>query len=114
MTKTDWLERHYVMTLAGVDEIRYLRVPPGGSIELHGHNEQWQVWLDVFRKTAYVCVIGEEHELVNNTSGVLHIMEIAGRIDYPYDDLTKFFYYLGFSVTHGSLVVNEEPEEPSE
>ena len=30
-----------------------------------------------------------------------------GHGEYSYDDFGKFFYYLGFSVHHGSLVVNK-------
>ncbi len=94
-------------TLEGIDEIQYLYVSPWTSIKNHGHDGQWEVWLDLFRKIAYVCLIGEEHELENNREERMILMAIKGHGEYSYDDFGKFFYYLGFSVHHGSLVVNK-------
>lgn len=95
-------------TLEGIDEIQYLHVGPRTSIKKHGHDNQWEVWVSIFHKTAYVCLKGEEHELVNNTDNkVMHIMAIKGHFYYSYDDLEVFFVDMGFSVTHGSLVLND-------
>lgn len=94
-------------TIEGIDEIQYLHVAPYTSIKRHGHNKQWEVWVRLSHKTAHVCLIGEEHELMNNSGTAMDLMAIKGNINYLYDDLAEFFTKLGFSVTHGSLVVNE-------
>ena len=94
-------------TLEGIDEIQYLYVAPWTSIKMHGHDNQWEVWARISHKTAYVCLIGEEHELVNNSGSMMLLMAIKGHVNYSYDDLAEFFYKWGFSVTHGSLVVND-------
>lgn len=61
----------------------------------------------ISHKTAYICLIGEEHELVNNSGACMVIMAIKGHINYSYDDLAELFYRWGFSVTHGSLAVDD-------
>ena len=94
-------------TLDGIDEIQYLEVAPWTSITMHGHEQQWEVWVRFFNKTAYVCLIGEEHELVNNTGVAMNLMAIKGNINYTYDDLAEIFTNLGFTVIHGSLVIDE-------
>ena len=94
-------------TLEGIDEIQYLYVAPRTSIKMHGHDNQWEVWARISHKTAHVCLIGEEHELVNNSGAMMILMAIKGHINYSYDDLAELFYKWGFSVTHGSLVVND-------
>lgn len=94
-------------TLEGIDEIQHLYVSPWTAIKKHGHDGQWEVWLDLFRKRAYVCLIGEEHELANNRKERMILMAIKGHGEYSYDDFGEFFCNLGFSVYHGSLVVNE-------
>ena len=94
-------------TLEGIDEVQYLYVAPWTSIKMHGHDNQWEVWARISHKTAYVCLIGEEHELVNNSGACMVIMAIKGHINYSYDDLAELFYRWGFSVTHGSLAVDD-------
>jgi hypothetical protein len=94
-------------TLEGIDEIQYLYVAPRTSINMHGHNNQWEVWARISHKTAHVCLIGEEHELVNNSDANMILMAIKGHINYSYHDIAELFYKWGFSVTHGSLVVND-------
>ncbi len=94
-------------TIEGIDEIQYLYVSPWTSIKMHGHDGQWEVWLRPSHKTANVCLKDEEHELVNNSGVMMILMAIKGHIDYSYDDLAELFYRWGFSVTHGSLVVND-------
>ena len=83
-------------TLYGIDEIQYLRIAPWTSIGLHGHGDQWEVWVDTSRNTAYVCLIGEKHELVNNSEKEMIVMAIKGHIDYSYEDLAEIFHGLGF------------------
>lgn len=93
--------------LEGIDEIQHLYVAPWTSIEMHGHDKQWEVWVRFSHKTAHICLVGEEHELVNNSGVAMNLMCIKGHINYSYDDLAGLFYMWGFSVTHGSLVVND-------
>lgn len=94
-------------TLEGIDEIQHLYVTPWTSIKKHGHDNQWEVWVRLSHKTAYVCLKGEEHELINNSGAMMILMAIKGHMDYSYDDLAELLYAWGFSVTHGSLVVND-------
>lgn len=94
-------------TLEGIDEIQHLYVSPWTSIKKHGHNNQWEIWVRISHKTAYVCLKGEEHELVNNSGAMMVLMAIKGHIDYSYDDLAGLLHDWGFAVTHGSLLVND-------
>lgn len=94
-------------TLEGIDEIQYLYVSPWTSIKMHGHNNQWEVWARIPQKAAYVCLKGEEHELINNSGIMMILMAIKGHSDYSYDDLAQIFCKWGFSVNHGSLIVND-------
>ena len=91
--------------LVGIDEIQYLNISPWTSIKMHKNENQWEVWLRISHKTAYVCPKGEEHQLVNNSDAFMIIMSIKGHIDYSYDNLAELFHNFGFSVTHGSLIV---------
>lgn len=93
--------------LEGVDVIEHLYVAPRTSIKMHGHDNQWEVWVRISHKTAYICLVGEEHELVNNSGDMMIFMAIKGHINYSYDDLAELFSLWGFSVQHGSLVVNK-------
>ena len=66
-------------TLEGIDEIQYLYVAPWTSIKMHGHDKQWEIWVRISHKTAYVCLIDEKHELVNNSSDcmiITHMMTL--------------------------------------
>lgn len=95
-------------TLSVKAEIQGLRVDPHTSIKLHGHDNQWEVCLrDSPIKSAYVCLKGEEHELVNDSGKTLDITAIKGQEDYSFDDLARFFYARGYSVHHGSLIVQK-------
>lgn len=93
-------------TLSGIDEIQCLHVYPRTSIKRHGHENQWEVWVHVSQNTAYICLHGEEHELANNTDRMLEVMAIKGHIKYTYNELEEIFVNLGFSVVHGSMLVN--------
>lgn len=94
-------------TLNKIDEIQYLCVDPKTTIKLHGHGKkQWEIWLLFFPiPKAYICLKGEEHELVNNSDSNVVIMAIKGSNDCSYDELGEFLHKLGFSVHHGSLVI---------
>lgn len=91
-----------------IGEVQYLYVAPWTSINMHGHKDQWEVWEWISRKEAYVCLKGEEHELVNNTNSEMVLRANKGSMDYSYDELEELFRMWGFSVYHGSLRVNED------
>ena len=93
--------------LEGIDQIEHLYVAPWTSIKMHRHDNQWEVWVRLSHKTAHICLVGEEHELVNNSGSMMILMAIKGHINYSYDDLAGLFKMWGLSVTHGSLVVND-------
>lgn len=94
--------------LEGIGEIQMLRVLPYTSIKSHGHDGQWEIWIWSSHKTAYVCLKGEEHRLINNSPATLFLMAIKGHFDYTYEDLSALLYEWGFHVVHGSLVVDCE------
>lgn len=93
--------------LKGIDEMQYLFVRNRTRIKKHGHNNQWEVWVWLSKKTAYVCLIGEEHELVNDSDEFMELMAIKGHTDYSFDDLSTFLCNLGFLVRHGSLEIHK-------
>lgn len=93
--------------IGGVDEIQFLYVAPRTTIKTHGHDNQWEVWVRISHKTAHICLIGEEHTLVNDSDEPMTLMAIKGHINYSYDDLAELFGLWGFSVEHGSLIVND-------
>ena len=105
----DWLKKVEKTTMFGIDEIQALYISPRTGIKKHGHEKnQWEVWIDISRKRAYVCLKGEEHELVNKSGEMLMIVAIKGHEDYSYDDFEMFFCDLGFSVDSGSIVIEYE------
>lgn len=93
--------------IGGVDEIQSLYVAPRTTIKTHGHDNQWEVWVRISHKTAHICLIGEEHTLVNDSDEPMTLMAIKGHINYSYDDLAELFGLWGFSVEQGSLIVND-------
>lgn len=98
------VEKH---TLEGIDEIQHMYVSPWTTIKMHGHDNQWEVLVRLSHKTAHICLKGEEHELVNNSSAMMILMAIKGHFDYSFEELASLFQGWGFSVSHGSLVVND-------
>ncbi len=84
-------------------EVQFLEVDPHTSIDLHRHDNQWEVTLCFYLMRAYVCLKNEEHELVNNSDETIRVMAIKGTSDYTYDDLGELFCSFGFSVYHGSI-----------
>ncbi len=93
--------RKVVLPVSG--EIQELRVDPHTAIKLHGHNNQWEVWL--WNNKAYVCLKGEEHQLINESEETAYVRGIKGKEDYLYDDLDEFFHMLGYAVYHDSLII---------
>ena len=68
-------------TMEGIDEIQQLHISPWTSINKHGHNKQWEIWINISDKTAYICLQDEEHELVNDSPKAMIIMAIKGHIN---------------------------------
>ncbi len=92
-------------TLEEAAEITLLNVPPWTAVKMHGHDKQWEVYAWGDCRKAYVCLIDEEHELVNNSDTELNIMAVKGRTNYSYDEIAEMFFLWGYSVYHGSLIV---------
>ena len=114
MIETTYLSEELVVgtsvlksTFEGIDEIQYLQISPRTSIRKHHHENQWEVWICFSTKSVYVCLKGEDHELINNTDKQMVIIAIKGHHNYSYDDLTLPFHWWGFSLNHGSMVVND-------
>lgn len=98
------------MVLTGIDEIQYLRVSPHTTIKEHGHEEldQWEVWISVVYKFAYICLKGEQHKLVNASDKDLHIMAVKGHKDYTLVDLTEILHSWGLHVYRGSILIDRQ------
>lgn len=111
MIKETFLPKEYVEGLEvrkriieQIDQVEGLTVAEKTNIKLHGHKDgQWEVWLWLAKMRAYICLPGEEHELVNKSGEKMLLLTIKGHGDCTYDELGGFFYSVGFSVTHGSL-----------
>lgn len=93
------------ITLEGIDEIQYLNVAPKSTIKVHKHDEQWEIWVRLQKKEAYVCLKGEEHGLVNTSESTIVLMAIKGHHDYSWEDLRDVLNNWGFTVYRGSLIV---------
>ena len=106
----EYVDGYYVMKRAieGIDEIQCLSVSPRTSIKRYGHDDQWEVWLRISNKTAYVCLKGGKLELINLSENDVLIMAIKGHLDYSYEDLYRIFDRLGFSVHHGALFIGKD------
>lgn len=94
-------------TITGIAELQQLEVSHGTKIDMHDHDNLWEVWILLSNKMAFVCLKGEEHELVNNSSKKLNLMAIKGREDYTFEELADFFKGYGFTVVHGSMYVDD-------
>ena len=94
-------------TLNGIDEIQFLNVSSRTSIKMHAHTNQWEIWLWPYCREAYICLKGEQHELKNDCDNSMLIMAVKGHSDCSYEDLAYPLHDLGFSVSHGSLIVTD-------
>lgn len=93
--------------LTGIDEIQSMKVPPKTTITRHDHEDnQWEVWASIKNRFAYICLKGEEHELVNKSDKPLMIMAIKGHNDLTYEEFAEIFGSWGFSVYHGSILID--------
>ena len=90
-------------TLEGIDEIQYLNVGPKSIIKTHGHKDQWEVWVWIAEKKAYICPKEEMHACMNERDESIVLMAIKGNSDYSFEDLKEVFSDLGFSVIKGNL-----------
>ena len=93
------------MTVNGVVEIQRLIVTPRTEITLHGHDDQWEVWILLSALKVYICLKGEEHQLINRSEEPLKVIAIKGNSDQTFDELAEFFHGMGFSVYHGSMEI---------
>lgn len=98
------------LTLEGIDEVQCLSVAPYTSIKRHGHENQWEVWLHLNKRIAYICPKNEEHELKNDSDKMEVFMAIKGHKDYSYKDLAAFFIQMEFGVWHGSVHIKKVRE----
>lgn len=88
-------------------DMQYLYVMPRTSIKPHDHDgKQWEVWVWRATKRAYICLKGEEHELVNNSNMPMELAAYKGSQDYSYEELARFFYNFGYSIHRGSIYAN--------
>jgi hypothetical protein len=95
--------------LKKIDEVQSLYVGPRTTILKHGHEKkQWEVYIHPETKTAYVCLPGEEHELVN-ASGRMHLFfSIKGKGKRTLKDFETFFKVAGFTVQQGSVLISDD------
>lgn len=93
------------MTVSGLDEIQFLTITPRTEITLHGHDDQWEVWILLSALRVYICPKGEQHKLVNGSEEPLKVIAIKGNSNYTFDDLKEFFHGMGFCVIKGSMEI---------
>ena len=93
------------MTVNGVVEIQRLIVTPRTEITLHGHDDQWEVWILLSALKVYICLKGEEHQLINRSEEPLKVIAIKGNSDHTFDELAEFFHGMGFCVIKGSMEI---------
>ena len=82
--------------LEGIDEIQYLSIYPWTAIKLHGHDNQWEVWLYFPKKIAYICPKENQHSFINKSNKLTTFMAIKGHSNYSFEELKEFFYNFGF------------------
>lgn len=93
------------MVLTEIDEIQYLCVEPHTTITMHGHDDQWEVWIWLEKGEAFICPKGNSHELINESDGKVKILAIKGCQDYSYVELATFFAKLGLVPHAASLKI---------
>ncbi len=82
--------------LEGIDEIQCLSIYPWTAIKLHGHNNQWEVWLHLLKKVAYICPKEAQHSFINRSNKLMMFIAIKGHSNYSSEELKDFCYNLGF------------------
>lgn len=86
------------IVMYAVDEISVLTLEEMTSIEEHGHeNNQWEVYIDIIHKIAYICGIGKKHQFLNALGKEQRIMAIKGK-GMSTEELIYFFKRLGLNV----------------
>lgn len=86
------------LTIKTVDQMQALTLEEMTNIEKHGHeNDQWEVYIDIINKMAYICGIGKEHQFLNMLGKEQKIMAIKGKF-YTTEELMVFFKKLGLNV----------------
>ena len=94
------------LTMCEIDsEISVLVVGKKMDILEHGHEkDQWEVYLDVFNATAYVCEIGKSHHFFN-CDKEKRLLAIKGR-NATGDELKQLFTALGMNVIMQKWISN--------
>lgn len=93
-----------VSRISGIMEMQFLELSPWTKINMHGHdNGQWEIWLLLKNRRAYICMQGEKHELENDSDDTLKVLAIKGEADENYNDLATMLHIAGYSVSKGSL-----------
>ncbi len=95
------------IVLEDIDEVQNLYVAPWTRIDKHGHDNQWEIWLHFASRKAFVCLKGEEHELLNDYSGFQSLLAIKGHGELTYEEFDEFLGWWGFSAEHGSIIIDE-------
>lgn len=83
------------LTIEGLNLMQGLTIESGTDIEKHGHGNQWEVWLDLENRIAYICGKGKEHQISNLSDKEKKLMAIKGDSDVAESDLAQFFTSLG-------------------
>lgn len=95
------------IVLEDIDEIQNLNVAPWTCIDKHGHDNQWEIWFHFASRKAFVCLKGEEHELLNDSDEFQSLMAIKGHGELTYEEFEEFSEGWGFSAEHGSIIIDE-------
>lgn len=97
----------YKIALPDIVEVQYLFVEPYTEILEHDHDgKQWEAWLHLACRTAYICPKGEKHRLENKKGSATVVMAIKGTEDYSYEELACFFARFGFKTFHGAMILS--------
>lgn len=88
-------------------EMQFLEIGPWTKIDMHGHEENWELWLRISTKQAYVCLKGDQHELINDSGQAIFVVAIKGKGDITYEELEEILCQAGFFVCKGSLIASE-------
>lgn len=87
-------------TISGLDEMQSLTMDEQTDIEKHGHeeNDQWEVWVDLVNRVAYICGKEKMHQMSNSSNKEKKLWAIKGHSDVSEVELMQFFKDLGMIV----------------
>ena len=96
------------LTISGIDEIQSLSINPFTTITMHSHETaQWELWVRLETREAFICMPGEKHELVTSTERTIYILAIKGKSVLSYEEFQAFFERLGIKLIKGSVRVSK-------